>query len=95
VKSSRKESCNESSARAKLSPRARYPMSGSRFTAHGPRRRFEQICVGRAVWVDSQATSKGATKETRERAERANAFRGSARATVVAEEDTHTARPAH
>jgi hypothetical protein len=46
------------------------------------------------VWVDSQATSKGATKETRERAERANVVRGSARATVVAEEDTHTARPA-
>jgi hypothetical protein len=42
------------------------------------------------VWAYSQATSKGATKETRERAERANVVRGSARATVVAEEDVHT-----
>jgi hypothetical protein len=42
--------------------------------------------------VYSQATFKGATKETRERAERANVVRGSARATVVAEEGT-LARP--
>jgi hypothetical protein len=38
--------------------------------------------------VDSQTTSKGATKETRERAERVSVVSGSARATVVAEEDT-------
>jgi hypothetical protein len=38
--------------------------------------------------VYSQATSKGATEETRERAERANVVRGSDQATVVAEEDT-------
>jgi hypothetical protein len=44
---------------------------------HEPRRRFDQIFVGRAVWVYSQATFKGAPEETRERAERANAFRGS------------------
>jgi hypothetical protein len=52
--------------------------------------------VGRAVWVDSQATSKGARgeEETRERAERVSVVSGSDQATVVAEEDTHTARPA-
>jgi hypothetical protein len=43
--------------------------------------------------VRPQATFKGATKETRERAERANAFRGSARATVVAEEGNPTSPP--
>ena len=40
------------------------------------------------VRVSSQATSKAATEETRDRAERGSAVRGSDRATVVAEEDT-------
>ena len=37
--------------------------------------------------MSSQATSKAATEETRDRAERGSAVRGSDRATVVAEED--------
>jgi hypothetical protein len=40
--------------------------------------------------VSSQATFKAATEETRDRAERGSAVRGSDRATVVAEEDTLT-----
>ena len=43
--------------------------------------------------MSSQATSKGATKETRERAERVSVVSGSARATVVAEEDTPSPTP--
>jgi hypothetical protein len=42
------------------------------------------------VRVSSQATCKAATEETRDRAERGSAVRGSDRATVVAGEDTHT-----
>jgi hypothetical protein len=38
--------------------------------------------------VSSKATSKGATKETRDRAERGSVVSGSARATVVADDDT-------
>jgi hypothetical protein len=38
--------------------------------------------------MSSQATFKAATEETRDRAERGSAVRGSDRATVVAEEDT-------
>jgi hypothetical protein len=48
---------------------------------------------GREARVSSQATSKAATEETRDRAERGSAVRGSDRATVVAEEDTRADRP--
>jgi hypothetical protein len=46
-----------------------------------------KISIGEARGLSSQATSKGATKETRERAERVSVVSGSAEATVVAEED--------
>jgi hypothetical protein len=44
--------------------------------------------LGREARVSSQATSKAAPEETRDRAERVSAVGGSDQATVVAEEDT-------